>query len=507
MRNRFTGGQGLRCVLGATLLAACAAAVWGNPVALAADKNPDSQPVEASAGRAGTARPNILVIVTDQQHAGMLSCAGNPWVKTPHLDGLAGGGVRFEKAYCANPVCVPSRFAMFSGTLPSAIGMDCNKSDVHETSASILRNTMGTIFKHADYRTVYGGKSHFPKTGTRLPAVEAYGFEPLRQQGNEEGREELAEDCVRFFQQKQERPFLLVASFINPHDICFMAMAAAAKRKREAKTRADEAVEAALKMPDGVSEEEFFAKYCPPLPANFEIPQNEPEGLTSLDWRMFRPYVRQHWTEQDWRRHRWAYARLTERVDAQIGRVLDALKQAGLEENTVVVFTSDHGDMDAAHRLEHKSMPYEEAIRVPLIVSWKGVTRRGSVDREHLVSTGLDLIPTLCDFAGVAVPPELKGRSVRKLAEGLAVGDWRKTLVVENENSRILHMGRSKYVVYAKGNQREQFMDLDKDPGEMKNFGSDPDYQTQLERGRQELRAWYATHGFELDPQYRVSGP
>ena len=467
--------------------------------------DPVSRPAEKAAVRTGTDRPNVLVIVTDQQHAGMLSCTGNPWVKTPNLDRLAGGGVRFESAYCANPVCVPSRFAMFSGVMPSAIGMDCNKSDVRETPASILRNTMGTIFKRADYRTVYGGKSHFPKTGTRQPAVEAYGFEPLRQQGNEEGREELAEDCVQFFQQKQERPFLLVASFINPHDICFMAMAAAAKRKREAKSRADDAVEAALKMPDGVSEKEFFAKYCPPLPANFEVPQNEPEGLTSLDWRMFRPYVRQHWAEQDWRRHRWAYARLTERVDAQIGRVLDALREAGLEENTVVVFTSDHGDMDAAHRLEHKSMPYEEAMRVPFIVRWKGVTKGGSVDREHLVSTGLDLIPTLCDFAGVTVPPELKGRSVRKWAEGAASDEWRKTLVVENENSRILHMGRSKYVVYAKGQQREQFMDLDKDPGEMKNFSADPSYKAQLEQGRQALRDWYAAHGLDLDSRYVVT--
>lgn len=466
-----------------------------------------ARPAEKAAGRTGPTKPNILVIVTDQQHAGMLSCAGNSWVKTPHLDRLAGSGVRFEKAYCANPVCVPSRFAMFSGVMPSAIGMDCNKSDVRETPASILRNTMGTIFKRADYRTVYGGKSHFPKTGTRQNAVEAYGFEPLRQQGNEEGREELAEDCVQFFQQKQERPFLLVASFINPHDICFMAMAAAAKRKREAKSRADEAVAEALKMPDGVSEKDFFAKYCPPLPANFEIQQDEPEGLTSLDWRMFRPYVRQHWTEQDWRRHRWAYARLTERVDAQIGRVLDALRESGLEENTVVIFTSDHGDMDAAHRLEHKSMPFEEAMRVPFIVSWKGVIKGGSVDREHLVATGLDLIPTLCDFAGVTVPPELKGRSVRKLVEGPAVADWRKTLVVENENSRILHMGRTKYVVYAQGKQREQFMDLDKDPGEMKNLSADPSYRPQLEQGRQALRDWYAKHGLELDPRYVVSGP
>jgi len=451
--------------------------------------------------------PNILVIVTDQQHAGMLSCTGNPWVKTPNLDRLAGGGMRFERAYCANPVCVPSRFTMFSGVMPSAIGMDCNKGIGRPVSASLLHNAMGAIFKRAAYRTVYGGKTHLPGVGQRRGEAEAYGFEPLAHQVGA-GRDELADACVEFFRNQQERPFLLVASFINPHDICQMAIRAplrAATQKIKNESKAMQCLETALKMPEGVSEKTFFEKYCPPLPENFEIPQNEPEGLAQLDWRAFRAYVRQHWSEQDWRRHRWAYARLTELVDAQIGRVLEALKQSGLEENTLVVFTSDHGDMDSAHRLEHKSMPYEEAMRVPFIVMWKGVTKGGGVDREHLVSTGLDLIPTLCDFAGVVVPPELKGHSVRKLVEGVKVEAWRKTLVVENQNSRILHMGRSKYVVYAQGQQREQFMDLDQDPGEMKNLAADPKYKAQVEQGRQALRAWYAVHGLALDPKYVVS--
>ena len=123
-------------------------------------------------------RPNVLVIITDQQHAGMLSCTGNPWVKTPNLDRLAGTGVRFEKAYCANPVCSPSRFTMFSGTMPSVIGMDCNKSPVRQTPENILHNTMGTIFKRADYRTVYGGK-----TRSRRMALSRSGSRATRKGG------------------------------------------------------------------------------------------------------------------------------------------------------------------------------------------------------------------------------------------------------------------------------------------------------------------------------------
>ena len=169
----------------------------------------------------------------------------------------------------------------------------------------------------------------------------------------------------------------------------------------------------ALKLPDGVSRDEFFARLCPPLPANYEIPGGEPESLLNSDARNFRTFARQKWTDEQWRMHRWAYARLTEVVDAQIGKVLAALAEAGLEKNTLVIFTSDHGDMDASHRLEHKSVCYEEASRVPLLVCMAGATKAGLVDREHLVSTGLDILPTMCDFAGIAPPAGLDGQSIR----------------------------------------------------------------------------------------------
>ena len=450
-------------------------------------------------------RPNILVIVTDQQHAGMMSCTGNSWVKTPNMDRLAAEGARFEKAYCANPVCVPSRFTMFTGTMPSVIGMESNDDFDNTVSAGILSNAMGSIFRRAGYRTVYGGKTHLPGPKGVKNDAGPYGFEYITPK-DQEGRDGLAETCVQFLRRKQEQPFLMVASFINPHDICHMAINAHKKQTGEkiGQARHQKCLEEALKMPEGVSEKEFFEKYCPPAPPNYEIPENEPDGITSLDWRPFRAYARQNWTDKDWRLHRWAYARLTESVDKQIGRVLDALREAGLEKDTLVVFTSDHGDMDAAHRLEHKSMPYEEAIHVPFIVRWKGIIKSGIVDREHLVSAGLDLIPTLCDFAGIQVPSELKGKSVRKLAEGSSVNEWRKTLVVENEKLRVLHMGRSKYAAYAKGEKREQYMDLEKDSGEMKNFAADPAYKPQVEEGRKLLKEWYKVNGLNLDAKYIV---
>jgi choline-sulfatase len=260
----------------------------------------------------------------------------------------------------------------------------------------------------------------------------------------------------------------------------------------------------AIARPADVSEEDFLARLCRPLPANFEIPQGEPECVLRADARNFRTYARQNWSAQQWRLHRWAYARLTERVDGEIGRVLTALREAGLEENTLVVFSSDHGDMDSAHRLEHKAVLYEEAARVPLLLSWKGVIKPGLVDREHLVSTGLDLIPTLCDFAGIPSPRELKGQSIRPLAEGRERPAWRACLAVENGHSRMLRSDRYKYIVYDSGSPREQLVDLQQDPGEMKNLALDPAHADVLKRHRQLLKQWYQDNNETLGEQYVV---
>jgi choline-sulfatase len=370
-----------------------------------------------------------------------------------------------------------------------------------EVPESILAHSMGRVFREAGYETSYGGKLHTPMKLNQL------GFDLLTR----DQREELADQCAAFLKSKHERPFLLVASFINPHDICYMAIRAHAeaqkgKLKKPLNSRGPHfaALDAALQLPDGVSRADFFARLCPPLPANFEISPGEPEALFPSDSRGFRAYVRNNWTEEDWRLHRWAYARLTERVDAQIGRVLAALREAGLEEDTLVVFTSDHGDMDSAHRLEHKSVCYDEASRVPLIVSQKGVTRPGLVDCEHLVSTNLDLIPTLCDFAGIAIPRELTGRSLRALAQGQSPASWRKGLVTECRMARMVRTPRFKYIVYSQGERREQLIDMETDPGEMQNLAADPAYAQVLAEHRKYLVHWYEAHREKLDPRFVV---
>ena len=447
-------------------------------------------------------RPNILYIMTDQQHAGMMSCAGNRYLKTPAMDSLAATGARFERAYCSNSVCLPSRLTMMTGRMPGHFGVYANPDGRNPVPEAALRECLGWIFRNAGYETAFGGKTHWPRKMT----LESIGFETLTR----DQRNGLADACARFLRQKHEKPFLLVASFVNPHDICYMAIddhaRAQGKQALYARSRVErERLATAMKLPEGVSREDFFQHHCPPLPDNHEVPAGEPELITEYLAGSFKKHARDNWSAEKWRLHRWAYCRLTEMVDAQIAVVLAALREAGLEENTVVVFSSDHGDMDGSHRLEHKMVLYEEACRVPFIVRYKGVTKPGLVDRTHLVSAGLDLIPTLCDYAGIDPPVKLPGRSVRELAEGRRPSDWRDQLVVESSLGHMLRTGRYKYIAHHKGARREQLIDLETDPGEMVNLAEDPGHKAVLDDHRRRLRRWLEqqkpTSGQEKDPR------
>ncbi len=450
--------------------------------------------------RAGEgARPNILFIITDQQHANMLSCAGNRWVKTPAMDSLAAGGARFTRAYSVNPVCVPARTGMLTGCTPSRFGMQQN-GEIGTTVIPPLEKqaVMGTLLRKAGYETVYGGKTHVPGK-----FEQDYGFQLL----TPDQRDDLATNCVQFLSKKHDKPFLLVASFINPHDICYMAINAFEASKKAKKISggvARQCLLEALKLPAGVSQEEFFAKYCPPVPANLEPQVNAPEAIAEASYKGFREYAFKNWTEKDWRMHRWAYVGLTERVDRELASVLEALKKNNLEENTVVIFTSDHGDHDGAHRLEHKSTFYEEASNVPFIICQKGKTCAGLVDKEHLISAHLDLIPTMCDYAGIPVPSHMKGRSVRALAEGRAVSGWRPYVISETHYGRMVCSGRYKYCVYSTGEHREQLVDLQKDPGEMQNLARLPEYKPILEQHRTYMAEWVALNEDKLAAPYLV---
>jgi len=475
-------------------------------------------PAVSAAKRKTPGRPNILFIMTDQQSAGMMSCAGNKWLKTPAADRIAASGVRFERAYACNPVCLPNRFSLQTGLMPSAVGVGRNEDGSRApVTEAMVAGSLGNWLSKAGYEAVYGGKTHLPP---RM-RVRKLGYRNLT--GN--SRQGLADACAKFIKARhdpstrsassrragsgQAKPFFLFASFINPHDICYMAINAYRRMRggrsiRNIDSKTCEAILDRARKSDDLAA--FVEKHCPALPDNHAVPGLEPECITLkyMQARPFRRFVRDKWTEQDWRLHRWAYCRLTEMVDAKIAKLLDAVRDAGLEDNTLIVFTSDHGDMDSAHKMEHKSVLYEESVRVPFLMSFKGVIPKGKVDDRHLISNGLDLLPTLCDYAGIETPGQLPGRSVRAIPEGKSKkpAAWRDHVVVESQNGRMVRTDRFKYCIYDSGKHREQLTDLKNDPGEMKNLAASPDHSAELARHRRLLADWIKKTGDRIGAKY-----
>jgi len=426
-------------------------------------------------------RPNILLIMTDQQNRNMMSCAGNPWLKTPALDSLAESGTRFGRAYCTNPVCVPSRFSLFTGRMASEIELQGNGPvGVEKIADEIKKTGLGWTLRDGGYSAVFAGKQHLPKM-----QAEDLGFNVLTQ-GE---RDKLADIASDFVGKEHDKPWFLVASFINPHDICYMAIRDHAEGELQqgimsrATVQLDE-LDAALALPEEFSESEFWEKHCPPVPPNFDPQEDEPEALqTMIEKRKFRVNARRNWDEREWRMHRWAYARLTERADGQIQVLLDALRSGPAGDNTVVIFTSDHGDHDSSHRLEHKTFPYEEAAGIPLIIAGPDGCP-GTVYESNMVSNGLDLFPTICDYAGVEVPPHIRGRSLRPLVEGKEWDAPRQVLPIEAEIGNAVVSRKHKYLRCFQGERPEQLYDLENDPHETRNAAGDADQEEALAKHR-----------------------
>jgi arylsulfatase A-like enzyme len=432
-----------------------------------------------------TRKPNILLIMTDQQHARMMSCAGNKCLKTPALDAMAADGIRFEKAYSANPVCVPSRISMATGVMPCRLGAGDNHtgSAIKQLPPEVDENSMGKLMKRAGYDTFYGGKVHMCRS--LVPRNAGY------DEYYRDSRDELPTACVEFIRRKRDKPFFAVASFINPHDICF-----AHKAHTGQKSNVMDLYQKAAALP---------LDELPPLPDNYGIQQNEPSAIQAhLSARATTPTstMREEYDEKAWRINRWIYHRLTERVDGEIGRILNGLKKAGLEDNTLIIFTSDHGNMDASHRLASKGMFYEESVGVPFILKYKGSIPAGQTDRKHLVSTGLDILPTICDYAGIDIPEHLLGRSLRPVAEGETVDDWRTYVASENHYTRMIRSQRYKYCAFDDPDSKESLVDMENDPGEMRNLVDDPEFQKVLAEHRRLLADWSKISGDDDASKY-----
>lgn len=385
------------------------------------------------------ARPNFLFIVADQLGFDALSAQGCPDVRTPNLDRLLARGTSFQLGHSPSPVCSPARSSMFTGRMPVETGVVVNSLAIRPDLP-----TMGSWLRKAGYDTAYCGKWHLPEGYPR--EIEGFDILPVGAGQGDICDRLVSRNCAAFLRnRKSEQPFLLVSSFLEPHDICYWAI--------EAKNL----VPVELPFPQ-------LAGQLPKLPPNFGVFPKAPARLAGTTFRGFA-------SEEQWRYYIHVYYRMVEMLDADVGRVLDALEEAGLAEDTVVVFTSDHGEGRGRHNHVQKWYPYEEAVRVPFFVSCPGRLPTGVRDETHLVSH-VDILPTLCEMAGIEPPPMSVGRSLAPLLTGKAV-DWRDHLVCEvQETGRMVRTARYKFVRYA-GDPVVQLFDMLEDPWETRNLAEE----------------------------------
>lgn len=442
----------------------------------------------AAAPAAG--RPNVLFIMTDQQSADAMSCRmGKQYLSTPVMDGLAARGMLFTRAYSSNPLCMPLRNSLFTGRYPHETGVTANDGPAGGLDPKEF-TCLGSHFRAAGYEAAYSGKWHlcFP-----VKNEETHGFKILNG-GSKEGHDDnAAEAAIAFLGQPHAQPFLLVVSFLNPHNICEWSRRLAG-------------IEQPLNC--GEIGPPPPLDQLPPPAVNAAPPAGEPDAMTLMrrSYHNTTLFPVGNYTEADWRKLRWGYYRMIEKVDAEIGRVLAALRQAGREDDTVVILTADHGECAGAHGFNQKTVLYEESARVPLIVAWKGRTPAGTCDK--LVNTGVDLLPTMLDCAGIEIPKKLTGRSLRPLAGGEARGEWREFVVAQDDmvqggpvdglqprvEGRMVRSERFKYCLYSQGTRRESLIDLQADPGEMTDLAADPKHRETLLAHRAMLARFAREH-------------
>lgn len=414
-------------------------------------------------------RPNILIMTADQLSLNAIGALGCHDVETPALDELAARGTLFTESYTTYPVCVAARSSWWTGRMPSETGIQ--RPQPHKGIRADLPTLAEWFGEHGGYEPIHAGKWHAPDLivtrHEQLP-----GFYAITTGIDDQGfimDPHVATACSSFLRNRQaRRPLLLVAEFMNPHDICEWLFLNTANHE-------------ALPYPQ-------IADALPPLPSNWHVvPQGEPAAIKRFR-QTLEPQVG-YWEELHYRYYLWSYYRHVEAVDAEVGHILQALRDAGLEESTIVVFTSDHGEGRGCHRMTHKAFPYEEVCKVPLIVSWPGTLGEGAVDRTSLVS-GMDIFPTLCDLAGVEAPGSVGGASLRPaLQRGEPIE--RDSVVVELAGGRAaaLRTRRYKYIRYAEG-PTEMLFNLEDDPGETRNLAGDPAHESVLAEHREILRRW-----------------
>jgi len=365
------------------------------------------------------------------------------------MDQIVNDGCSLMTNYTTMPQCCPARTSWYTGRMSSESGVPVNECNILPDIPDLGQ----WLRKHGEYECVYAGKWHIPGRDV------GKSFRLLQ---HDTGRGEfcdgyVARACMGFLENyKGDKPFFLNAGFLNPHDCCFTAGASGGQGKfRFAKEIEDK---------------------LPPLPKNFETNGVHPHGSSI-------------WKELDWRYYIYSYYRLVELVDAEVGRLYDALRSSRFSDNTVVIFTADHGDGLGFHGNVSKGYMEEEAWRVPAVVVYPGRIPKGRRETEKLTS-GIDIPATICDYAQVPMLPKMTvGKSLRAIVEGQPVPEWREYVVGES------FLGTGAVAVRDKQYKSIHYcdcgvkvFDLIADPLEMKDLASGESGKSVIQRDRGRLR-------------------
>ncbi len=347
--------------------------------------------------------------MTDQHQAQALHCAGHPDVSTPNLDEFAETAYRFDHAYCLAPVCVASRGSLITGLRPSAHGARLLCEALDDGIPTIAHH-----FARAGYRTAAIGRMHFVDESRRHGFRHRVNEDDFRATLSPDDLEQIrscrrntgsvdgapsdlparlwqdtyyADETIRFLQTARDtdQPFLLWSSYFNPHTPL-------------------------------TPMREYFDLYDP---ARLTLPDRRTDALRhGFEGHLIRARERGWYdqTEAALRRSLAGYYGNVSQVDACIGRVLSVLRQTGLDRDTIVVYTSDHGEMAGAHRMWTKHNMHEQSVNVPLLIRVPGTADTGTVC-PHLISQ-VDLYPALAELCGLPAPTGVHGRSFAPLLTG-----------------------------------------------------------------------------------------
>jgi arylsulfatase A-like enzyme len=434
-------------------------------------------------------RPHVLFLLADDMRPDAFGAAGNPHLLTPHLDRLAQRGQRFTRAIANNPLCVPSRAEILTGCSGFANGVLPGYSNRLDPALVTWPQAMAA----AGYRTAFVGKWHiegrpsdrgytetdglYSGGGGKSPAthtVDAYGRPITGYSGwvfqSADGKtkhpdkgvgltadisREFADAAIRLIRAPSDKPLFIHVNFTAPHD--------------------------PLLWPPG-----FENAYPPdsiPLPANF-LPQHpfDHGNLRGRD-EVFLPFPR---TEREVKRELALYYAVISHMDQQIGRILDALQHAGKLDNTLVVFTADHGMAKGSHGLTGKQNMYEHTVNVPMILAGPGVTP--GLVRSAQVQLS-DLYPTVCEMAGVPIPPTVQARSFASVLRGQSDSLRSEVFGYFMGYQRMVRGERFKLIVYPHLN-KDQLFDLQEDPNETRDLAADPAHEPIRAGLRAKLLSW-----------------